>query len=86
MTGFSTYSLTVSFSWAPGQISIKYDNEPEKSYQVPFDMTEADFPADNFSIGSNQHWEYYLDEFTVYNRRLSDSELSEIYKMYLGGK
>ena len=67
-------------------MSIKYDNEPEKSYQVPFDMTEEDFPTDHFSIGSNIHWEYYLDEFTVYGRRLSDSELSEIWKMYLGGK
>ena len=76
----------LSFSWAPGQISVKYDNDPEKNYQIPFDMTEADFPDDHFSIGSNQHWEYYLDEFTVYNRRLSDSELSEIYKMYVGGK
>lgn len=75
-----------SFSWAPGQISIKYDNEPEKSYQVPFDMTEEDFPADHFSIGSNVHWEYYLDEFTVYERRLSDSELTEVYEHYLGKK
>ena len=74
----------LSFSWAPGQISVKYDNEPEKSYPVPFDLTEADFPAVSFSIGSNVHWEYYLDEFTVYRRRLSDAELSEIYKYYFG--
>ena len=72
----------ISFSWAPGQISIKYDNEPGKSYQVPFNMTNADFPADQLTIGSSSHWEYYLDEFTIYNRRLSDSELAEIYQCY----
>jgi hypothetical protein len=72
----------ISFSWTPGQISIKYDNEPGKSYQVPFDMRNADFPADQFTIGNSAHWEYYLDEFTIYNRRLSDSELAEIYQCY----
>lgn len=72
----------IAFSWAPGQLNIKYDNEPSKSYAIPFEMTEKDFPADNFSIGSNVHWEYYLDEFTIYNRRLSDAELSEIYQYY----
>ena len=72
----------VAFSWAPGQLNIKFDNELSKSYPVPFEMGEADFPADNFSIGSNIHWEYYLDEFTIYNRRLTDAELSEIYQMY----
>ena len=74
----------ISFSWAPGQISVKFDQDTEKSYPVPFDLTEADFPAVSFSIGSNVHWEYYLDEFTVYRRRLSDAELSEIYKYYFG--
>ena len=74
----------ISFSWAPGQISVKFDQDTEKSYPVPFDLTEADFPDVTFSIGSNVHWEYYLDEFTVYRRRLSDAELSEIYKYYFG--
>ena len=74
----------IAFSWAPGQISVKFDQDTEKSYPVPFDLTEADFPDVTFSIGSNVHWEYYLDEFTVYRRRLSDAELSEIYKYYFG--
>ena len=76
----------VSFSWAPGLISVKYDAEQEKRYQVPFAVSEEDFPADHFSIGSDLHWEYFLDEFTVYDRRLSDSELTEIYEHYLGKK
>ena len=74
----------IAFSWAPGQLSVKFDQDTEKSYPVPFDLTEADFPDVTFSIGSNVHWEYYLDEFTVYRRRLSDAELSEIYKYYFG--
>jgi hypothetical protein len=73
----------IAFSWAPGQLSIKYDNTAVKNYPVPFDMAEADFPANDFSVGSDIHWQYYIDEFTVYNRRLSDSELSEIYNHYI---
>ena len=72
----------LAFSWAPGQISIKFDNEPSKNYPTSFEMTEADFPANNFSVGSCSHWEYYIDEFTIYSRRLSDVELSEIYEYY----
>lgn len=73
----------IAFSWAPGQLTVKFDKELSKSYTVPFDIGESDFPADNFSIGSNIHWEYYLDEFTIYNIRLSDAQLNEIYEMYL---
>lgn len=80
-SGCEKYHM-VAFSWAPGQLTVKFDKDLSKSYIVPFEMGEADFPADNFSIGSNIHWEYVLDEFTIYNIRLNDSQLNEIYDMY----
>jgi hypothetical protein len=73
----------LAFSWAPGQLSMKFDAEPSKVYSAAFDMGESDFPANDFSIGSHTDWEYYLDEFTIYERRLSDAELDEIYKTYI---
>jgi hypothetical protein len=73
----------LAFSWAPGQISIKFDKDASKAYPLPFDMDNSDFPANEFSIGSHTDWQYYLDEFTIYERRLSDAELDEIYSMYL---
>ena len=74
----------LAFSWAPGRLAVKFDDTPEKNYAIPFDMKESDFPAVQFSIGSHLHWEYCIDEFTIYNRKLSDAELTEIYKLYFG--
>lgn len=72
-----------AFSWAPGQISIKFDLNPSKNYPIGFDMGESDFPADHFTFGRSDTWNYLLDEITIYNRRLSDAELDDIYKMYI---
>ena len=76
----------LAFSWAPGQIRVNADNTPGKSYPLPFEMTEKDFPNQTFSIGNNQDWPYLLDEFTIYNRRLSDAELLDIYNKTMGVK
>ena len=73
----------IAFSWSPGQLRVNADNRPGKTFNIPFDMTDADFPLDVFSIGSHLHWKYLLDEFTVYNRRLSDSEILQIYNKYM---
>lgn len=73
----------LAFSWSPGQLRVNADDRAGKTFKVPFDMTDADFPLEVFSIGSHLHWRYLLDEFTVYNRRLSDTELADIYKKYM---
>ncbi|MBR2723730.1 MAG: hypothetical protein IKB77_05290 [Lentisphaeria bacterium] len=73
----------LAFSWSPGQLRVNADNRPGKTFNIAFDMTDADFPLNVFSIGSHIHWQYLLDEFTVYNRRLSDSEILQIYNKYM---
>ena len=72
-----------AFSWAPGQISIKYDLNPSQNYPVNFDMSEEDFPANHFTFGKSGSWNFLLDEIAVYKRRLSDAELDDVYKLYI---
>lgn len=69
----------VAFTWSPGQFRMNYDRQPGKVFSLDFDMNESDFPCDSFSIGSDSHWPFLLDEFAVYKRRLSDAEIAEIY-------
>ena len=76
----------LAFSWAPGQIRVNADNVPGKTYPLPFDVSESDFPNKTFSIGNSSDWPYLLDEFTIYNRRLSDAELLDIYNKTMGVK
>ena len=76
----------IAFSWAPGQLRVNADDRPGKTFNIPFDMTDADFPLNVFSVGSHLHWKYLLDEFTIYNRRLSDSEIVQIYNKYMKDK
>lgn len=75
----------LAFSWSPGQLRINADDRVGKTFKIPFDMTDADFPLSVFTIGGHIHWKYLMDEFTVYNRRLSDTELADIYKKYMKG-
>ena len=76
----------LAFSWAPGQIRVNADDVPGKTYPLPFDVSESDFPNKTFSIGNSSDWPYLLDEFTIYNRRLSDAELLDIYNKTMGVK
>lgn len=70
----------LALSWAPGQLRINADGRPGKTYKIDFDLTDADFPIQVFSVGSTVQWRYLIDEYTIYNRRLSDGELLNIYE------
>jgi hypothetical protein len=73
----------MAFSWAPGQLRINMDNLPGKTYQIDFELKDSFFPYALFSIGFQVHGKFLLDEYTIYNRRLSDGELLEIYNKYM---
>lgn len=73
----------IAFSWAPGQLRINMDNLPGKTYQIDFELKDSHFPYELFSIGYQVHSNFLLDEYTIYNRRLSDGELLEIYNKYM---
>ena len=72
----------IAFSWAPGELRINIDDKPAKSFDIKFDFNDAGFPSKVFSVGNHTHWNYLMDEFTVYNRRLTQSELAKIYKSF----
>ena len=73
----------IAFSWAPGQLRVNMDNMPGKTYQINFDLTDDAFPYECFSVGYHMQRKFLLDEYTVYNRRLSDGELAEIFNKYM---
>ena len=43
-------------------------------------LTDGDFPENSFSVGSDSHWNYLLDDFMVYARRITDEELNQLYQ------
>ena len=73
----------IAFSWAPGQLRVNMDNLPGKTYQINFDLVDDAFPYEMFSIGSSSDRNFLLDEYAIYNRRLSDGELAEIFNKYM---
>ena len=73
----------IAFSWAPGQLRVNMDNLPGKTYQIDFDLTDDAFPYEHFSVGYAMDRQFLIDEYTVYNRRLSDGELAEIFNKYM---
>lgn len=77
--GCSSWHMLV-FSWRKGQVKINYDDQAGKVFDLPFELTDKEFPDQTFSIGSDSDWNYLLDEFTIYGRQLSDPEIQEIYK------
>ena len=73
----------IAFSWAPGQLRVNMDNLPGKTYQIDFDLSDDAFPYECFSVGYHMQRKFLLDEYTVYNRRLTDGELAEIFNKYM---
>lgn len=70
----------LAFSWAGNRLYVRWNDQPAKILEHPAGITNDDFPADYFSIGSGVNWNYLLDDFMVYSRRISDEELDMIYK------
>lgn len=76
----------MAFAWAGEKLFLKFDKTTMKQFDFPNQLTEKDFPADNFSIGSASCWSWLQDEFAIYSRKLSDEELNEIYEATINNK
>ena len=73
----------IAFSWTSDQIRVNMDNLPGQSYRLDFTFRDELFAYGLFSVGHNLNRKYLLDEFTVYNRRLNDGELADIFNKYM---
>lgn len=69
----------ISFAWAGDKLYLKFDKEDLKQFEFPQQLKESDFPANDFTIGAASIWRYLMDEFMIYNRKLSDNELNSIF-------
>lgn len=70
----------LAFAWSKNKIFMSIDGKPFSAKELKTDITEKAFPSDHFSIGSESYLNYLLDEFRIYSKKLSDSEISEIWK------
>jgi len=69
-----------AFAWSKNKIFMSIDGEPFSVKELKVDIAEKAFPSDHFSIGSDSFLNYLLDEFRIYSKKLSDSEIAEIWK------
>ena len=69
----------LAFSWAGAQLFVKWDDRPSKVYTNALPLMDEDFPEDSFSIGADTLWNYLLDDFMIYRRRISEEELNRLY-------
>ena len=70
----------LAFSWAGDQLFVKWDDQPSRVFTNGMALKDADFPENSFSIGSDAHWNYLLDDFMIYARRITDQELNQLYQ------
>ena len=70
----------LAFSWAGDQLFVKWDDQPSKVFANGMALQDSDFPENSFSVGSDSHWNYLLDDFMVYARRITDEELNQLYQ------
>ena len=68
-----------AFSWAGNKLYLKWNDQRTKVIEHPAGVRNSDFPADYFSFGATETWNYLLDDFMIYSRRLSDSELDQLF-------
>lgn len=70
----------LAFSWAGAQLFVKWDDQPSKVFANGMALTDGDFPENSFSVGSDSLWNYLLDDFMIYTRRITDEELNQLYQ------
>jgi hypothetical protein len=73
----------LAFSWAGNKLYLKWDNQKSKQLEHHWGIKNSDFPSNYFSFGSGANWNYLLDDFMIYSRRLTDNELDELYNCAL---
>ena len=72
----------IAFSWTHDQLRVNMDNLPGTVFRLDFTFNDELFKYGLFSVGHHLNRKYLLDEYTVYNRRLNDGELADIFNKY----
>lgn len=70
----------LSLAWSGNRIFISRDGEPYAEQQVSGPVSKKAFPSEHFSVGADSEWNYLLDEFRIYSRKLTDREVNQVYQ------
>ena len=73
----------IALNWDANSVAISIDGQDFSAWQLKGKLDRAAIPSNHFSIGSDQHWNYLLDEFRIYSRKLSSQEARDIYQQGL---
>ena len=68
------------FAWSKNKIFMSIDGAPLSSKELTRDISDSALPSAHFSIGAESLQSYLLDELTIYSRKLSDTEIVEIWQ------
>ena len=71
----------LSTGWAGNKLYVSLDGTPYRSFELEKPISNAEFSyARRFGTGVNYtKWNYLIDEFTIYGKRLSDTEIKTLY-------
>jgi hypothetical protein len=70
----------IALEWDNHTIFLSVDGKPLSRKALQGTLSQKLFPGRHFSLGSNYHAKYLMDQFRIYNRRLSNEELKRIYE------
>ncbi len=71
----------VSVAWAGEQLFLSYDGAPYKAFKLQVPLSNDEFAhCSRFAIGVNAGWNFLVDDFRIYGKKLSDEELHQIWE------
>lgn len=73
----------IAVNWDAERVAISLDGQEFSYWQLKGKLDRTAVPSEHFSVGSNQDWNYLLDEFRIYSRKLRDQEVQAIYRQGL---
>jgi hypothetical protein len=73
----------IAANWDANSVALSLDGQEFSVWQLKGQLDRKAIPSDHFSVGSDQHWNYLLDEFRIYSRKLTAQEVQNIYQQGL---
>ncbi|MDD3952722.1 MAG: LamG domain-containing protein [Lentisphaeria bacterium] len=73
----------IAANWDAGSVALSLDGQDFSVWQLKGRLDRTAIPSEHFSVGSSQHWNYLLDEFRIYSRKLTAQEVQDIYQQGL---
>lgn len=75
----------VAAAWDGRRVFLSLDGAPFSSWELSAPVSRSALPSAHFSVGADSEWNYLLDEFRIYGRRLGDAEVQAIFRQGGGG-